>query len=566
MKLYFGLLFVTAGLSLAGVSPSAAQDADQGVRELLRQQERDRALREQLEQAPEVRLQSPTAQQPARIPDDEAPCFPIQNIVLEGELASEFSWALDAANLASDPAKGRCLGASGIRVVMNRIEHAVVERGYVTTRILAAPQDLKGGTLQLTVVPGRLREVRFAPGTPARATLWNALRLRRGDLLNLRDIEQALENFQRIPTVQADIQIVPSEGEDAQPGDSDLVITWQQRVLPLRLNLSLDDSGSQTTGKLQGSLSVSLDNPLALNDLFYVSGSHDVSGHGKGTRAYSAHYSLPFGYWALGLTVSGHRYYQTVAGLNQNYVYSGTSSNAEAKLSRVMYRDASRKVGLYLRGWERQSNNYIDDTEVEVQRRRSAGWEVGLSHREYLGSAIFDAEIAWRRGTGAFGAIQAPEELFGEGTARVRVLSANAQFSVPFRLGSLPARYTGSWRAQWNRSPLVPQDRFSIGGRYTVRGFDGEMTLMGDRGWLLRNELGFSVYPGHELYLGADYGHVGGPSTVMQAGRSLGGAVLGVRGAAKGFSWDAFVGTPLHKPKGFRADSVVTGFTVTWSY
>ncbi|WP_301102652.1 ShlB/FhaC/HecB family hemolysin secretion/activation protein [Propionivibrio sp.] len=26
----------------------------------------------------------------------------------------------------------------------------------------------------------------------------------------------------------------------------------------------------------------------------------------------------------------------------------------------------------------------------------------------------------------------------------------------------------------------MPQDRFSIGGRYTVRGFDGESVLMAD--------------------------------------------------------------------------------------
>ena len=31
---------------------------------------------------------------------------------------------------------------------------------------------------------------------------------------------------------------------------------------------------------------------------------------------------------------------------------------------------------------------------------------------------------------------------------------------------------------------------FSIGGRYTVRGFDGEASLMGERGWLLRNDIG----------------------------------------------------------------------------
>ena len=37
--------------------------------------------------------------------------------------------------------------------------------------------------------------------------------------------------------------------------------------------------------------------------------------------------------------------------------------------------------------------------------------------------------------------------------------------------------YQGSWRAQWNRTVLIAQDRFAIGGRYTVRGFDGESAM-----------------------------------------------------------------------------------------
>jgi len=52
----------------------------------------------------------------------------------------------------------------------------------------------------------------------------------------------------------------------------------------------------------------------------------------------------------------------------------------------------------------------------------------------------------------------------------------------------------------------------------------------------------------------------------MLAGRTLAGAVLGLRGGAKGAWWDVFVGTPLHKPKGFQTKSLVTGFNFGWSY
>jgi hypothetical protein len=39
---------------------------------------------------------------------------------------------------------------------MNRVQNAIIARGYVTTRVLAAPQDLKAGLLQFTVIPGHV--------------------------------------------------------------------------------------------------------------------------------------------------------------------------------------------------------------------------------------------------------------------------------------------------------------------------------------------------------------------------------------------------------------------------
>src|SRR5690606_39613179 len=128
--------------------------------------------------------------------------------------------------------------------------------------------------------------------------------------------------------------------------------------------------------------------------------------------------------------------------------------------------------------------------------------------------------------------LRAPEEDFGEGTSRAAIITAHAQAHVPFELARQRLRYTGSWRAQWNRTPLVPQDRFAIGGRYTVRGFDGEVSLSGERGWLLRNDIALSLGGRHEAYVGVDYGHISGPSAQWQLGDYLAGAVLGLRGAA----------------------------------
>jgi hemolysin activation/secretion protein len=464
--------------------------------------------------------------------------------------------------------------------VLARAQQAAIARGFVTTRVLAAPQDLSTGTLTLSLVPGRIAAIRLTPDSSATllgsgALLGSAIPARSGDLLNLRDIEQGLENLKRAPTAEADIQIEPSTAPNAKPGDSDLVVKYVQ-ARKWRVALSLDDSGTQATGRYQAGATVSLDNPFGLNDLFYVSANHSINSHflsepSYGTEGQTVHYSLPYGYWMLGFTASNSQYHQSVAGLNQAYVYAGKTNNAEVKLSRLLYRDQSRKTTLALKGFRRESRNFVDDTEVDVQHRVVGGWELGLNHKEFIGEATLEGTLAFKHGTGGFGSIAAPEEEFGEGTSRMKLYTAEVSLNAPFKLGAQKLRYSGLIRAQWNRTPLTPQDRFSIGGRYTVRGFDGETSLMGERGWLIRNDIGWAIptgsgQSGAELYVGADYGHVGGRSTADQLGRSLAGAVVGVRGQWSKLNYDFFVGAPISKPEGYRTAKVTLGFNLNASF
>ncbi|WLH88824.1 ShlB/FhaC/HecB family hemolysin secretion/activation protein [Pseudomonas sp. FP453] len=555
--------FLTSASALAAEPQAPAQ-------QLLLQQQRERAQREQLEQSPDVRLEAPLdSAGNLRLPRNETPCFKIDRVVLRGEQAEDFQWALRAANPADDPVQGRCVGSAGINLTMKRIQNAIIAKGFITTRVLAEAQDLNQGTLSLVLVPGRIKHIRFAEGTSARANYWNAMPASPGDVLNLRDIEQALENFKRVPTAEADVQITPAEGTDAQPGESDVVIAWKQAI-PVRVSLSVDDSGSKQTGKYQGNVALSLDNLASLNDLFYISFNHDLGGGqsgDRGSKGHTVHYSVPYDYWQLSLTSSEYDYHQTIAGVNQAYSYSGRSRTNEVQLSRVIYRDAVRKTTVSVGGWSRTSSNYIEDTEIELQRRRMAGWQAGINHREFIGASTLDLGVGYRRGTGARDALRAPEEENGEGTSRSQIITANAQLQLPFTLADQRLRYIAGWRGQWNRTPLIPQDRFSIGGRYTVRGFDGEQILSAERGWTFSNDLGLSLAnTGQELYLGVDYGEVGGHSTQYLSGRRLAGAVVGLRGGYKQFSYDIYTGKPLEKPKGFQTADVTSGFSANWSF
>lgn len=140
---------------------------------------------------------------------------------------SQFEWAYQQAASELGLTLPHCLGNEGINVLMKKMQNAIIEKGYVTTRAVVGEQDLTSGELVLTVIPGTLRhtmiEDKSAVDKFTKLTAWTGIVPQKGDLLNVRDIEQSLENLKRVPTADATINIVPAEGE-AQLGESDLFV------------------------------------------------------------------------------------------------------------------------------------------------------------------------------------------------------------------------------------------------------------------------------------------------------------------------------------------------------
>ena len=562
-------VYLPVSVLLCSVSPFLfAAGPPEGLKilsdnQLIRQQEHDKALQETLTPAsPDIRLLLPIDSLGEMQFPQEPLCFNIQkvNLVERDKLA----WFVPLKKLAQQ-AEQRCLGAEGINLLMSAIQDRLISYGYITTRVVAPEQDLNEGELKLLLVEGKIRDVHYAPESDKYAQLYTAMPAHAGQTLNLRDIEQGLENLQRLPTVSAQMELVPGD----KPGESDIVISRKQSKM-WRLGLSVDDSGTKSTGRDQGGVTLYLDNLLSLSDAFYVTGGRDLSGKSKyGSRNFLFSYSVPFGYWLFSASLSGNKYHQTVAGQLVDYKYSGRSRNANFQLSRVIHRNESQKTTLNYGITLKQSHNYIDDNEIEIQRRKTTYWQLGLQHRHYVNDMVFDAGVSFQKGVRWFNAQKAPEEYDREAniTPLAEIISVNFSSNIPFTLGSQQFRYRLDYQGQYTRKGnLTSPDQFSIGGRWSVRGFDGELTLKADRGWYVRNELSWQAPLNHEPYLGFDTGEVSGAKSEYLLGRHLTGSVVGVRGSNFGMYYDLFAGMPVRKPKGFKTNPMTLGFSLNWSF
>ncbi|MDR9051679.1 Hemolysin transporter protein ShlB [Burkholderia multivorans] len=459
---------------------------------------------------------------------------------------------------------GQCVGKQGIDVLVKGLSQAILARGYVTTRVLLPEQDLSTGALKFSLIPGVIRHVRFAD-EKLRGTWKTAFPTGDGELLNLRDLEQGLEQMKRVSSQDVSMQILPAD----VPGESDVVLEVK-RGKPWTVVASIDNSGTRATGRLQGNLSLGIDNPLGLNDIFNVGVSQDLEFGDKrlGSHGWNGFYSIPWGYWTATLSAYTNTYYQQIAGLNQTFVASGNSKTVDFKLARVLARSQNDVLGAYARLSRRFGQSFMEDTEISQQRRNNTTIELGLTDRHYFGGAQFDGSLAYRQGVGGLGAQEDTLAAGGGPTYRFKMALLDANLSVPFAIGKQTFRYVGTLHGQYTGNTLYYIDDLTIGSRYTVRGFDGETMLAAARGFYWRNELQAPIgQTGQALYAGLDYGRVWGPQPVALVGTQLAGAVIGLKGSVGTrlgtYAYDLFAGTPVYKPSGFPTARVTLGFQVT---
>ncbi|MEM5436546.1 ShlB/FhaC/HecB family hemolysin secretion/activation protein [Paraburkholderia diazotrophica] len=546
------------------------------------QQQRDAQQRAQTVNVPAVRSAAPKAEGFPVLPA-ESPCFRIDTFALDVPATlpdpvrkrGASALPLDPFAFARewlDHYKGQCIGKTGLDTLTKGLQQTVLSHGYVTTRVLLPEQDLSTGTLKLALVPGIVRHLRFAdPDT--RGTWKSAFPARDGDLLNLRDLEQGLEQMKRVASQDVDMKIEPTES----PGESDVVVSVK-RAKPWSFVASVDNSGTKATGKWQGNISFGIDNPLGLNDVLALGANQDLSFGNKtlGSHGFNGSYSVPWGYWTATLSGNTNTYYQNIAGVNQTFVSSGNVQTAALRLARVLSRSQNDVFGAEFQLSKRFGESFIDGTTTPIQHRNNTFIEAGLTDRHYFGASQFDGTLAYRQGIRDLGATGDPDPTLYSATDdskprptylyKMAVLDAN--LSVPFAIASQNFRYLTTFHAQYTNDTLFFIDDLTIGSRYTVRGFDGETMLAAEKGFYWRNELQWVTgQTGQALYAGIDYGRVFDPNTTILAGTQLAGAVIGIRGGVpakySGLSYDLFAGTPIYKPAGFPTARVTLGAQAT---
>ncbi|WP_277301496.1 ShlB/FhaC/HecB family hemolysin secretion/activation protein [Veillonella montpellierensis] len=456
----------------------------------------------------------------------------------------------------------KTLSVININQLVQSMNQTLLDKGYVTTQVRIPEQNISHGILQLEVLPGKLKNVIYSPDS-LKIPWKTAFPIRKGQLLNIRKLEQGLEQMKRVTSRDVTMRLLPGN----TIGTSNIELTIRETDKPIHAFINIDNSGLKATGKTQINTSFSIDNPLQSNDIlkFNFGGYAIGEGQIKQYRNQSVDYSIAHDWNTYSLSYSKYKYKQLTTSLPYNFFYSGKTQLIKFSWNHVFKRTQTKKSSFDISIQKRTAHSYINDMEIPVQALSMTSLELAVSDRIYIKNSTLYARLAQRFGVSWLGA-QDNYDNADVPNSQYRMWLLDLDYYKPFLMGHRPANYTVSFHGQWNTGyrRLYSVDQLNIGNRYTVRGFDGEYTLMGENGWYLSQEL-VSIIPllHSEIYLGFDIGSVYGVSTDVLVGNSIAGAVIGIRGNFKsGLGYDVYIGVPLYKPDGYRTHLINTGYSI----
>ena len=557
------LVALPASQASAQVGPGAVprqNDATQRQLEdrLREEQERARiAVPPRPSVAPEVEV--PRVQVP-----DLGGCRDIQRIAIEG--ATQLSAAL-RAQIDADYA-GRCLDARKLEDILALITKRYIDDGFITTRAYLPAQDLRTGTLTIRIVEGRIEKYEFEATRPSGVWLRGAFPPVPGDLLNLRDLEQGIDQLNRLGSNNAQLDIRPG----AQPGDSVVMVRNASRR-PVRLLTTADNLGTPSTGRTSLAATMSLDSAFGFNELIALTQRNSVphdANHRSEATALTA--SVPWGFNTVSVDLSRTAYANRITQPSGNTILAeGRTENVGLSVDRVLFRNAGSRLSASARIGTQDTRSWLGGELLGVASRELATTDVGLNGFAALGGGVVNGRIAWVHGLNALGALNDPVNLpKDQPHAQFDKFTFDLGFDRRFTVADTTLAWSSQISGQHSRDTLYGAQQILIGGPGSVRG-SLLNTLSGDSGAWWRNELSLpfqqslgGTSASGRVYVGFDIGHVSNRAAGVPSG-SMSGATLGLSLQAAGGSLDLFASRAVRLPASMRRESTQVGLRLSYS-
>lgn len=459
----------------AGPADRAAQEIQ--MRQEQRERERERELLERQQLAPAGSAAIPETQ-PSTV---DGECLEIDSLDIQGmTLFPKDRFSAEIANVV-----GPCRSGADLNMLLRAITNAYVARGYVTSRALLGPQALREGRLLVTVVEADLEAIEPTEDGPSRGSVAMAMPGLSGRILNLRGLEQGIDQLNRLPSNNATIDIAPG----VSAGASRVLVRGPRDDQPLRVSIDIDNAGQDSTGRAQSTITLEADDSVGLGDFVSLSYMRSLgAGRDRGSESYSVFASLPYGYTTFSFSGGYYRYDSVIETSAQRFPNSGSSWNLFIGADQLLLRDANSKFAVSASLRLTDTFNSIRGIRLRSSSYRLVTLAIDGRLQQRIGNGLLTVSLGARRGVGALGASAAdagpggPEKIFTKFTSALG-------YQRSFKLVGQPLYYAGQLAGQLTDRAVLPAERLGLGGSGTVRGFR-KSGISGDNGFFSRQQFG----------------------------------------------------------------------------
>lgn len=497
---------------------------------------------------------------------NEIECIQIKVINIRGSTLFD----TDSFDNIKKPYLNHCNGLSNLTNLLNKITNMYIDKGYVTSRAYLKQQDLSDGTVDIDILEGKIEKIAFVNIQPL-----NFMNIYENEILNLRDLEVEIQQRDRLRSYDYNFQLIPG----TQQGYSIVKIIANNINSPFYGTFSTNNFGSASTGKNQIALNTNYENLFGFDDIISLNfnTTNNIFKSHNYAKGVSVNYSFPIRRFLFDINYLYSKF--NILSKNEfsnDIIIFGNSNTVSCKSNYKLYHGEKHSLELNGAYTRKENKNYLTiftdegsgnlistTTSLTQQSYVLANAMVGIKHIYQIYGLNYYTNFNIIQGLAKQSRIDNEIPQNSEFIKYELELSFAKHFEMRYE-----PTYNFSLMGQITNKNVFATDEISIGGPYSVRGFNSA-EIYGEKGFYIRNDFSlnsniqnFRFSP----YIGLDYGYIAHFKDYTQKANILG-STVGFKSSYNDIFMDLFYNRPLaDNPHIKQLNSSFTGFTFSLNF